>query len=132
MLTINRKIRVKIIVTAEFKKELLTEIQLNVQKIDAELSFLEQRAKKTVMELTIKGSPQVQAVREQLDWEKKKRDESRTALLEQASKIQTLEEGVEILQREVDGPIEIKVGDNWDDIFTKEIVLKDGMVVEIR
>lgn len=129
---INRKIRVKIIVTAEFKQELLAEIQQNVQKLEAELTFLEQRAKKTLMELTIKASPQVQAVREQLEWEKKKRDDNKTSLLEQASKIQTLEEGIEILQGEIEGPLEIKVGDNWDDIFTKEIVIKDGLVVEIR
>jgi len=129
---INRKIRVKIIVTAEFKKELLEEIHLNIQKIEAELSFLEQRAKKTLTELTIKASPQVQGVREQLEWEKRKREESKTSLQEQANKISTLEEGAEVLQGEIEGPVEIKVGDSWEDIFTKEIVLKDGKVVEIR
>jgi len=132
MLTINRKIRVKTIVTEQFKQELLEEIRLSVQKIDAELSFLEQRAKKTLTELTIKASPQVQAVREQLEWEKKKREENKAALLEQGNRITALEEGTEILQGEIEGPVEIKVGDIWDDIFTKEIVLKDGVVVEIR
>lgn len=132
MLTINRKIRVKIIVTAAFKKELLEEIQMNVQKLEAELAFLEQRAKKTLTELTIKASPQVQAVREQLEWEKKKREDNRSSLLEQVGKIDALEEGTEVLQGEIEGPVEIKVGDNWDAIFTKEIVLKDGVVAEIR
>lgn len=129
---IHRKIRVKIIVTPEFKKQLVLEIQEGIQKLEAEISFIEQRAKKTVTELTLKASPQVQTVREQLELEKRKREEARAGLLEQMKKISSLEDGTEVLQGEIEGPVEIKVGDNWDNIFNKEIVIKDGIIVDVR
>lgn len=129
---IHRKIQVKTIVTEGFKESLLRELQENIKKIEAELSFLEQKGKKTITELTIKASPQVQAVREQLEWEKRKREETKINLTQQLKQVSELQIGVEVLQGEVDGPIEIEVGTKWNDVFQQEIVLKDGIVVEIR
>lgn len=129
---INGKILVKAIVTEDFKKGLTEEVQSGISKLDAELRFIEQRAKKTLMELTIKASPQAQSVREQIEYEKKKREEARASLLEQLKKIATLEEGTQVVQGEVEGPVEIKVGDSWEKLFNREIVLKDNVIVEIR
>lgn len=129
---INRKIRVKAIVTDGLKASLLEEISEGLQKLEAELNFLDQRTKKTITELTLKASPQAQAVREQLDWEKKKREDARTNLKEQVKVISDLQDGIEVVHGEIEGPYEIKVGDSWDAIFSTEIILKDGVVVEIR
>ncbi len=131
-ITIMRRIKVKAIVTERLKHELVQQIQEGIKKIEMELSFLEQRNKRALTELTLKASPQVQAVREQFEWEKKKREEGRAALLEQLKKINGLEEGTEVLQGEVEGPVEIKPGDNWDEILDKEIIIKDGVVIHIR
>lgn len=129
---IDRKIRVKAIVTDTFKKQLLQEIQAGVQQLDTEINYLDQRYKKIMTELTIKGSMQTQGVREQLEWEKKKREETKAGFLEQIKKINTLEDGTEVLQGEVNGPVELKIGDSWEKIMNREIVLKDGIIVEIR
>lgn len=129
---IHRKILVKIIVTEAFKEKVVTEMTEGLNKMEAELSFLEQRAKKTITELTIKASPQAQAVREQLEWEKKKRDDAKAELSERIRMISSLKEGTEITQGEIEGPVDIKVGDSWSQVFKKEIVLKDGIVVDIR
>lgn len=131
-ITIIRRIKVKAIVTERLKQELVLQIQEGIKKMEMELNFLEQRNKKALTELTLKASPQVQAVREHFEWEKKKREESKAALLEQLKKINVLEEGQEVLQGEVEGPVEIKLGDSWEGILEKEIVLKDGIVVNIR
>lgn len=129
---VHRKINIKVIVTEDFKNSVVKEIQQGLQQLEAEISFIEQRTKKTVMELTIKASPQAQAVREQLEWEKKKREEAKAGLLEQMKKISALAEGSEVLQGDVSGPVEVNVGDKWDEVFNREIVIKDGVVVEIR
>lgn len=129
---VHRKIKIKVIVTEDFKNAVIKDIQQGLQQLEAEISFIEQRIRKTLTELTIKASPQAQAVREQLDYEKKKREEARTELLEQMKKVGALAEGSEVLQGEVTGPVEVNVGDKWDEIFDKEIVLQDGVVVEIR
>lgn len=129
---VHRKINIKVIVTEDFKNSVVKEIQQGLQQLEAEISFIEQRTKKMVMELTIKASPQAQAVREQLEWEKKKREEAKAGLLEQMKKISALAEGSEVLQGDVSGPVEVNVGDKWDEVFNREIVIKDGVVVEIR
>jgi len=129
---IHRKILVKVIVTESFKEKVLAEMQEGLKKMEAEISFLEQRAKKTITELTIKASPQAQAVREQMEWEKKKREDAKTELIERVKMVTALKEGTEITQGEVEGPFEVKVGDNWSQVFKKEIILKDGVVVDIR
>lgn len=129
---INRKIRIKAIVTPDFKSSLMEEVAEGLKKIEVELNILDQRAKKTMTELTLKASPNAQLVREQLEWEKKKREDARTSLKEQLKAIAELKEETEVIQGEIEGPCEIKVGDSWDAIFSKEIVLKDGIVVDIR
>lgn len=127
-----RKVKIKTIVTSELRKTLLKEMKDGIEKIEAELSFLEQRSKKALTELSIKASPQAQAVSEQLELEKKKREESKKQILEQIKRVEVLEEGMEVLQGEIEGPVEIKIGSKIDDIFNKEIIVKDGIVVEIR
>lgn len=131
-LTINRKITVKAIVTDDFKKSLLQELQNGINKLEAELKFIEQRAKKTITELTLKASPQVGVVREQFEYEQQKREETKAAMAEQIKIIRTLENGKEIIQGEIEGPLEIKVGDNWDELMQREIVVQDGLIVAIR
>lgn len=131
-LTINRKIIVKARVTEGFKEQLIQELQEGMNKLDAELKFLEQRAKKIITELTIKASPQVVSVREQLEYEKQKREEARKAMAEQMKMVGTLENGKEVIQEELEGPIEVKVGDNWFDLRQREIVVEDGLIVAIR
>ena len=129
---IHRKILVKVIVTEAFKEKVISEMTEALNKMEAELSFIEQRAKKTITELTIKASPQAQAVREQLEWEKKKREDAKTEMNERIRMLSGLKEGTEIAQGEIEGPVEVKVGDNWNQVFKKEIVIKDGVVVDIR
>ncbi|PKM89830.1 MAG: hypothetical protein CVU87_04255 [Firmicutes bacterium HGW-Firmicutes-12] len=129
---IDRKIKLKTIVTEEFKKQVQQEIQDSVKQIEAEVNYLDQRYKKIITELTIKASPQAQGLREQLEWEKKKREEAKAGLLEQMKKLNELEEGTEVIQGETTGPVELKIGDNWDRINNREIVVKNGIIVEIR
>jgi hypothetical protein len=131
-LIINRKITIKVRVTDAFKKQVIQELQAGIKKVEAELKFLDQRAKKMITELTLKASPQVAAVREQLEYEKRKREETRAAMAEQIKIIGTLELGREVVQGEIEGPLEIKVGDNWQEIMQREIVLEDGQIIAIR
>ena len=131
-LIINRKISVKAKVTEGFKNQIRQELQEGMNKLDAELKFIEQRAKKLITELTLKGSPQVASVREQLEFEKQKREETKKAMSEQMKIVGNFGIGEEVLQEEIQGPLEVKVGDNWLEVMNREIVLEDGRIVEIR
>ncbi len=131
-LEIKRKIIVKAVVTEEFKAGLIKELQDGINKLEAELKFIDQRGKKTITELTLKGSPQVAAVKEQIEYEKMQREETKDKLTEQIKLISTLELGQEVVQGEVEGPVEIQVGDNWGEIMQREVVIENGKIIAIR
>ncbi|EQC2287776.1 YlqD family protein, partial [Listeria monocytogenes] len=51
----------------------------------------------------------------------------------QMEQLEVLELGSEIREREMETIIDVQVGDKWDkSIFDKTIVVKDGIIVEIR
>ncbi|TWM02480.1 hypothetical protein CHCC15136_4277 [Bacillus paralicheniformis] len=51
----------------------------------------------------------------------------------QINQIHTLPLGSEVKEKEIDALMDIEVGDNWHDMTTgKTIVIKDGIVIEIR
>ena len=95
------------------------------------MKFIDQRAKKALTELTLKGSPQVAVVKEQIEYEKMQREEAKEKMTEQIKFISTLELGKEVVQGEIEGPIVVQVGDNWDEIMQREIVLKDGNIIPL-
>jgi molybdenum cofactor biosynthesis enzyme MoaA len=131
-LEIKRKILVKAVVTEKFKNDLIKELQEGIQKLEAELQFIEQRTKKTITELTLKGSPQVASYKEQIEYEKMQREAAKEKMTEQIKFVSSLELGKEVVQGEVEGPVVIQVGDNWEEITKKEIVLEDGKIIAIR
>lgn len=131
-LEIKRKILVKAVVTEKFKNDLIKELQEGIQKLEAELQFIEQRTKKTITELTLKGSPQVASYKEQIEYEKTQREAAKEKMTEQIKFVSSLELGKEVVQGEVEGPVVIQVGDNWEEITKKEIVLEDGKIIAIR
>lgn len=131
-LEIKRKILVKAVVTEKFKNDLIKELQEGIQKLEAELQFIEQRTKKTITELTLKGSPQVASYKEQIEYEKMQREAAKEKMTEQIKFVSSLELGKEVVQGEVEGPVVIQVGDNWEEITKKEIVLEDSKIIAIR
>ena len=40
--------------------------------------------------------------------------------------------GSQLKEREVQGLVNVEVGDKWDDFLNKTIVVKDGIITEIR
>ena len=52
--------------------------------------------------------------------------------MEELKIISKLSIGEEVVQGTIDSPVEIQVGDNFDALNRTEIVIKDGIIVEIR
>ena len=123
-LEIKRKILVKAVVTEKFKNDLIKELQEGIQKLEAELHFIEQRTKKTITELTLKGSPQVASYKEQIEYEKMQREAAKEKMTEQIKFVSSLELGKEVVQGEVEGPVVIQVGDNWEEITKRKLSSK--------
>lgn len=131
-LTIKRPVMVKIKVTENYKKSVAVEIQDAVRRVEAELQHLDFQTKRMIAELE-KANPQgIPAARQHLDTERSKRLDARVKLLEKLKEIAKLAIGSEIVHGSLDTITEIKVGDSWHDIFAVEVVLCDGIIIEIR
>jgi len=131
-ITVMRTITVKHVVTENFQKKAALEVQDALKKVESDMESFDKQTKKTITELTLKGHPQINKIKQQVETEKEKLTSYKQQLLDRLKVISKLNLDEEIVQGTVDGPMEIKVGDNFDILNKVEIVLKDGVVMEIR
>lgn len=131
-ITVISKVVIKQVVTESYKNKLISEVQDKVKHIEAEMELFNKEAQKAITELTIKGHPQINAVKEQINEKKAQNEEIKTQYIEKIKELSMLNIDEEVVQGTLDSPVELKVGDNIEDITTKEIVVKDGVIVDIK
>lgn len=127
---IKTEIPVIVIVTEQFKQKLSYELQDKIRKLELELQQLDFTSRRTLMEAERQG--QLAQVQKQVEAERQQRLANRQPLVEQLKVIARLQPGDEVLQGNVEGMMEIGVGDNWNMVRSAKIVIRDGQVVEIR
>ncbi|MEW6307781.1 MAG: YlqD family protein [Bacillota bacterium] len=120
-ITVLRNVTVKVIVTEDFKSRLASEMQEAARRLEAEASSLEAQAKKARSEDSAS-----------LLSEAAQRLERRQRLLDQLKDVAKLALGAEVTQGAVQGTAEVVPGDVWAQVGEAEVVLRDGVVVEIR
>ena len=69
-ITVMRTIKVKQVVTDEFKKKAALEVQDALKKVEADIEAFDKQTKKTITELTLKGHPQLNQIKQQVEGEK--------------------------------------------------------------
>ncbi|WP_442599476.1 YlqD family protein [Neobacillus sp. D3-1R] len=120
---------VKQVLTEKSKKELLKKFEENISQLQKEfdqLQFEQKRFEKQSKTLT-------KNVRDHFNRETQARHEKIKLISFQIEQLKLLPLGSEIKEREVQAISEIKVGDNWEQNWSRsEIVIKDGIVQEIR
>lgn len=129
LMQIIQKVVVKQVVT-ESSKVLLhnrfsqrkVELQKELEQLKFQLKQIE-KTKKTQSSL----------LHTQFEKERSSRLEKIDVIDFQIEQLERLALGSELVESEMDSLLEVKIGDNWNDIKQKkEIVIKDGIVVEIR
>ncbi len=131
-ITIQRKLVVKQIVTEDFKKQAMAELQNALKQAEVEMDDFEKKYRKMITEFTIKNLPQADELKAQFESEKQRKAALKHQLSEQFTAASKLELNTEIVQSVIEGPYDLKLGDNFDKINRQEIIIKDGLVVEIR
>lgn len=129
-LKIVRPITVRVIVTEKLKEKLVFDLQHALQRVDGELQQIEYQSIKMQNDIEKVNPQRATAIRNQLDTEKLKRQDTRRELLEKLKAIAALEIGQEQVHSTVDSIFEVNVGDTWQ--HAVEIVIKDDLIVEIR
>jgi len=124
---------VKMIITDKSRAKIIDEFKASIQQLKLELEQLQFQHKKLLNAAQKKGGEAVKLVQEKISVEKLKREEKIDKLFVQLDQLDKLEDGKEILHSTLETEVEINVNDPWDDLnHLKEIIVKDGIIIEIR
>ena len=130
-ITVQRPIVIKTIVTDGFKRLYVADLEDAIKRIDAVMQQIDVQARRFDLERQV--SPQSRVVRQQLEVERARQEAAKVELTARLREAQELKVNDEFTQGTIEGVTELAVGDNlFDKISRAEIVVKDGIVMEIR
>ena len=138
-LLLKRPVTVKAIVTAQWKEEVTQQLQKQVAQLDKQMQQLEMQGKRTIQEITKQAgaaNPQVKkqsdSIKGQVNQKKAEMLEKKNQFLQQLQQIQLLELDQEVVQAQMESFFRLEQGDNLVRKLNVEVVLRDGVVEEIR
>ena len=132
--TLKRTVTIKAIVTEDFKKYLIFELQNAIKNLEQKMSLVETQGKKLIETLKDKGSKdQINSINQQISLEKQQKDTAVGDLNKRIEDANNLALKSEFVQGTVDGFVSIAEGDNlYQKLGALEIIIKDGIIQEIR
>ncbi|MBP1930762.1 YlqD family protein [Ammoniphilus resinae] len=133
MVKIKRPIIVKMVLTGQVRLQLEKEYKQTIRKYEMELEQLQFQSKKLLQEASRKGVEAQRLVQDRLTKEERVRKEKIVEYKDLISQLALVPDGSEIEYAQLEGEVEVNVGDDWDKLIgSAEIVVKDGIIVEIR
>ncbi len=139
-LLLKRSISVKVIVTPRWKEEAQQQLQAQINQIDSQLQQLEMQGNRMISELQKQNlqppgpqvMQQIENIQGQVNQEKSKLLEQKNQNLQQLQQVQVLDLEQEVSQGQIDGTFTVGLGENLIQKMQVEILLRDGIVEEIR
>ena len=137
---LKRAVNVKAIVTPRWKDEVQQQLQGQINTVDSQLQQLEMQGQRAIAEIQKQSiQPVGPQVREQIESIQMQVNEKKSELLEQKNQslqnlqqVQLLEFDQEVTQFQLEGIFSIQPGENLIGKLQVEILLRDGIVEEIR
>jgi len=139
-LLLKRVVNIKAVVTPLWKEEAQKQLQSQLNQIDSRLQQLEMQSQRILTEMQKQGSnpadaavsQQISSVQGKLNQDKSQLLQQKNQLLQQLQQVQTLELDKEVSQGQIDGFFKVAVGDHMIKKMQVEILLRDGVVEDIR
>ena len=139
-LLLKRPINVKAVVTPRWKEEVQQQLQKQINQFDSQLQQLDMQGQRAISEIQKQSvqppGPQVQQqvenVQLQVNQKKSELLEQKNQLLQQLQQVQMLELDQEVNQGQMESFFRVERGDNLVRKMNVEILLRDGVVEEIR
>jgi hypothetical protein len=146
-LLMRRAVAVKAVVTPRWKDEAQQQLQANLNQFDMQLQQLELQAQQMVTEIRKQGiqivgaeglqstdsvQAQIQELQMQVNTQKTQLLEQKNQMLQQLNQIQLLQLEQEVEQGQIDNFFYVQEGDNLIQKMQVEILLRDGVVEQIR
>lgn len=139
-LMLKRAITVKAIVTPRWKDEAQQQLQAQINQLDSQLQQLEMQGQRMISEIQRQSiqppGPQVlqqiDSIQGQVNQRKSELLEQKNQILQQLQQVQVLELEQEVNQGQIESFFSIQRGENLVQKMQVEILLRDGVVEEIR
>ncbi|MBW4521786.1 MAG: YlqD family protein [Scytolyngbya sp. HA4215-MV1] len=139
-LLLKRAVNVKAIVTPRWKDEAQQQLQAQINQLDNQLQQLEMQGQRMIAEIQKQSLKppgpetlqQIENLQVQVNQQKSGLLEQKNQILQQLNQVHLLELDQEVNQGQVDSFFRVEVGDNLVEKMQVEILLRDGVVEEIR
>ncbi|MGI8933196.1 YlqD family protein [Leptolyngbya sp. BC1307] len=139
-LMLKRVVNIKAVVTPLWKEEAQKQLQNQLNQIDGRLQQLEMQSQRVLTEMQKPGAnpadtavtQQISSVQAKLNQDKSQQLQQKNQLLQQLQQVQTLELDKEVNQGQIDSFFHVAVGDHMIKKMQVEILLRDGIVEDIR
>ncbi len=138
-LLLKRPVNLKVVVTPRWKEEVQQQLQNQINQLDGQLQQLEAQGQRMTSEVQKQGQPddpvvnqQIGSIQAQINQKKSQILEKKNQTLQQLQRVQLLEMDQEVLQGQMEGFFRLEQGDNLVNKMRVEILIRDGVVEEIR
>ncbi|HEY9849918.1 MAG TPA: YlqD family protein [Leptolyngbyaceae cyanobacterium] len=139
-LLLKRPVVVKAIVTSRWKEEAQQQLQTQINQLDQQLQQLEIQGQRAITEIQKQSlqppgpqvMQQIENIQMQVNQRKSELLEQKNQILQQLQQVQLLEMNQEVNQGQIESIFRIEPGDNLVEKMQVEILLRDGVVEEIR
>lgn len=137
---LKRPVNIKAIVTPRWKEEVQQQLQTQINQIDAQLQQLDMQGQRAIAEIqkqslqpsSAQVVQQVENIQIQVNQKKSELLEQKNQQLQQLQQVQMLELNQEVNQGQLESFFRVEKGDNLVQKMNVEILLRDGIVEEIR
>jgi hypothetical protein len=127
-------------VTPRWKEEAQQQLQAQMAQIDAQIQQLETQGQRAIAEIQRQSliplppaaAQQIDNIQIQVNQQKSEFLEQKNQYLQQLQQIQLLELNQEVAQAQLESFFRVEKGDNLVAKMNVELVLRDGIVEEIR
>ncbi|MDX2214115.1 MAG: YlqD family protein [Oculatellaceae cyanobacterium bins.114] len=139
-LLLKRAVNIKVVVTPRWKEEVQQQLQNQINQLDNQLQQLEAQGQRMSAEVQKQAdaptnpaiAQQITNIQVQVNQKKSEILEQKNQILQQLQQVQLLEMNQEVGQGQIEGFFRIETGDNLIRKMQVEVLLKDGIVQEIR
>jgi DNA repair exonuclease SbcCD ATPase subunit len=139
-LLIKRPVTLKVIVTSRWKEEVQQQLQAQLNQIDDQLQQIDLQGRQMITEiqkqnlqpLGPQATQQIESIQAQINQRKSELLDQKNQLLQNLQQVQVLELEQEVAQGQLESFFRIELGDNLVNKMQVEILMRDGIVEEIR
>ncbi|CCI23643.1 conserved hypothetical protein [Microcystis aeruginosa PCC 9809] len=139
-LLLKRPVTIKVIVTPRWKEEAQQQLQAQMAQIDAQIQQLETQGQRAIAEIQRQSliplppaaAQQIDNIQIQVNQQKSEFLEQKNQYLQQLQQVQLFELNQEVAQAQLESFFRVEKGDNLVAKMNVELVLRDGIVEEIR